>query len=422
VDEPTPSSPRRRPLPPTIRSPFESLLGPEAPLGPSEPSRAAAPSAADEDKRRPLLALFPQSRSAASSGPPIAFSVPANDAGRRPAPGRGVGAPATKASDRYESFYGLSEPPFALSTDPRFFYHSRPHDEVAQHLLSAIRDREGLVVITGDIGTGKTTLCRVVMDQLDRRTLTSLVGEPFGSAEAWLKRILVDFGVMSAEESDRPTPAESLNAALRSFAGSLASLDASAVVFVDDAHGAPPQVFDRIRALCDAGGASNLLQVVLVGQPSLTRRLERPEHRDLKARVAVRAHLTPLPPDEIEAYVVHRLVAGGSNPRLQFSDGALEYLYALSRGVPRVVNLLCDRALVRGYERALSTIDRDVVDMAAEDLDVGLPQPKGARALTMTAAAAGLMVCLAAGGAAAAWVLHDAVQRTMVRWDLTHRR
>jgi general secretion pathway protein A len=322
----------------------------------------------------------------------------------------------------YETFYGLHEPPFALSADPKFFYHSTPHDQVAQRLLTAIRDHEGLVLLTGDMGTGKTTLCRVVTEQLDRRTLTSFVSDHVASGEALLKRMLVDFGVMSPEEGapDRSMTGENLNDALRSFADSLASLDASAVVIVDDAEALPAPVLDRIRTLLDGGSGSNRLQVVLVGQPSLARLLAGPDHRAIDARVAVRAHLAPLPADEIEAYVVHRLAAAGGTSRAQFTDDALAYLHALSRGVPRVVNLLCERALVRGYEHAATIIDRDLVDLAAEDLDVGLPQSPLARALTMTVAVVGFVLCVAIGAAAAAWVFHDAVTRTIARWESTH--
>src|SRR5262249_56812786 len=140
--------------------------------------------------------------------------------------------PPGAAADPYEPFYGLHEKPFALSTDPRFFYHSTPHDAVSQRLLTAIRDREGLVVLTGDIGASKTTLCRTVFEQLDRRTLTSLVDDPFISGEELLKTVLADFGVMSRDELAHGPFAtrHGLSTTLQAFVESLAPLQAGAVV------------------------------------------------------------------------------------------------------------------------------------------------------------------------------------------------
>src|SRR5262249_33948836 len=163
------------------------------------------------------------------------------------------------------------EKPFSLSTDPRFFYHSAPHDAACQQLLTAIRDRSGLVVLTGDLGTGKTTLCRVVVEQLDRRTLTSFIGDRCPSGEALLRRVLADVGV-GGEEGARGFAGTSrdLIVTVRSFVESLASLEARAVVIVDETQQQTPEVLEQLRTLCEAADASSHLQVILVGQPTLT--------------------------------------------------------------------------------------------------------------------------------------------------------
>lgn len=325
--------------------------------------------------------------------------------------------PPIEPPSAYETFYGFVENPFSLSTDPRFFFHSTPHDSVSQQLLTAMRKREGLVVITGDIGAGKTTLCRTVIEQLDRRTLTSLIADPFMTGEDLLKTILVDFGVMSRQElaKGRATRHE-LSTTLLSFVESLAPLEATAIVIIDEAQNLPPDVLEQVRILSEAGETSSLLQVVLVGQPSLTPLLRRKEYKALQQRITVRSTLGPLPFDEIDDYVTHRIAVAGPGARVRFDSAAIDRIHQLSRGLPRVVNLLCDRALSRGFEASAAMIDATLVEAAAEDLDLGEPRSRAGDLAANAVTLITLALCLLLGAAVAARLFHDAFARVLAQF------
>ncbi len=369
--------------------------------------------------RRPLLDLFPPAPLTHERPPgPIAGTATGPRISRGPA----TRSPQPAALDplTYETFYGLNEKPFSLSTDPKFLYHSASHDQVAQELLTAIRRHDGLVLVTGELGVGKTTLCRVIVEELDRRTLTSVVLEPLTSVDDLLQTILVDFGVISRADlarAPRAATRETLTAALKSFLESLNSLQASAVVIIDEAQHLPADVLQQIPTIAEAGDQARTLQVVLVGQPTLTAMLKRSELRLLNEEVAVRSHLGPLAADEIAGYVMHRLGVAGSGSRVDFDDGAMARVHELSDGIPRVVNLLCDRALSRGFEASASVIDAALVDAAAEDLDLG-PNVSEARGLVRRLLVAFALVALMSVGAGGAlWVFRDTVARTIVQWE-----
>lgn len=313
----------------------------------------------------------------------------------------------------YGPFYGFHEPPFGPAADPRFFYHSTSHDHVAQDLLTAIRRREGCVLATGEAGVGKTTICRVVADQLDRRTLTSLLVEPCGTIEDVLRTVLVDFGVMARHEASTPATQEKLTGALASFLASLAPLQASAVVVIDDAHVLPRKVLAELPTLAAAGR----LQVVLVGQPRLTRLLKRPELRALSQQITVRCHVDPLPADEILGYVMHRLATAGSSPRVEFDDAAVARIHELTGGVPRLINLLCDRALTRGCEASASVIDDRLVMLAAETLDLDPPVANGRAAGRILIASLVLGALMLVGAVGALWVFRASVARAIAQWE-----
>jgi general secretion pathway protein A len=321
----------------------------------------------------------------------------------------------------YEGFYGFDERPFTLDTDPRFLYHSEAHDRAAQAMLDAIRRRDGIVMLTGELGMGKTTLCRAVMEQLDRRTLTSLVAAPFVAPEDLLRTVLVDFGVISqADRSVGPLAQASLadlSAALRDFLCSLAPLQAFAVVIIDEAQSLSVDLLKQIVVVADTRGDEQLLQLMLVGQPALAAALLKQGMRQLFQRVSARATLGPLREDEIFGYVTHRLQVAGPSARVEFDAGALEQLHALSRGVPRVVTLLCDRALTAGAQESASTIDERLVRAAAEDLDLAPRVSKTAAAARTAAMAAGFALLMLLGSAAGAFVFRSNVEALVEQWQ-----
>jgi general secretion pathway protein A len=298
---------------------------------------------------------------------------------------------ASPALLTYESYYGLREKPFSLSTDPKFLYKSAAHAGTFEDLLLAIRRREGLIVLTGDIGTGKTTLCKAVLEQLDRKTFTTFVPDPFVTREALLKMLLLDFGVMSIDDlkSGRMTGAShpDLSYPLYDFLKSLVPLQAFAVLIIDEAQNLSASLLEEIRILSDLESPDKLLQVVLVGQLELRARLKQPEMRQLDQRVSARCSLEPLSREGVAGYISHRLrVAGGANDRVQFSSNAIDAVFRVAGGTPRVVNLICDRALYLGHLARKSVIDLEMVAQAVDDLGVGTltPLPSSLAAPTIT--------------------------------------
>jgi type II secretory pathway predicted ATPase ExeA len=272
----------------------------------------------------------------------------------------------------YETFYGLKEKPFSLSSDSRFFYHSRSHAPAFDDLLAGIRRRESLNVLTGDIGTGKTTLCRAVLQNLDRKTFSAFVPDPFASRKDLLKVLLMDFGVMSVDDltSGRLKDASrtELSYLLYEFLDTLTPLQAFAVVIIDEAQNLSLPLLEEIRILSDSDGRERQLQVVLVGQLELREKLKLPEMRQVDQRVSVHCKLEPLGPDGVAGFVAHRLqVAGGSPDRVRFSPEAIGAVYRVSGGVPRLINRICDRALHHGYLRRVGTIDREILEAAIPD-------------------------------------------------------
>jgi type II secretory pathway predicted ATPase ExeA/cell division septation protein DedD len=273
----------------------------------------------------------------------------------------------------YESYYGLREKPFSLASDPRFLYKSVSHALAFNELLTGIRRREGLIVLTGDIGTGKTTLCRAVLEHLDQKTFSTFVPDPFASREDLLKMLLIDFGVMSVDDLKagrlRHASRPDLSYPLYEFLKSLQPLRAFAVLIIDEAQNLSVPLLEEVRILSDLEDGGKLLQVVLVGQLELRASLKLPQMRQVDQRVSVRCDLGPLTRDGLSGYVAHRLhVAGGSPDRIQFADAALDEVYVVSRGVPRLVNLICDRALQHGHRERAAQIQPRLIARATEDL------------------------------------------------------
>ena len=310
----------------------------------------------------------------------------------------------------------VSEPgelPFTLSSDPKFVYHSAAYDRACQEMLTAVGRRDGLVVLTGETGVGKTTLCRAFVDQLDRRTLTSLVVLPCTSAEDLLRRILVDFGVISRANSAAAllTRAD-LESAFHDFLVSLAQVQAFAVVVLGEAQDLPGDVFERLRAWIDLVDGVRLLQVVLVGQPSLLSMFERPGLSQLSRYETVRCVLDGLQRAEVGDYVRHRLSVAGQGQSVEFDDAASERVFVLSGGVPAAVNFLCERALAEGRRTLTATIDESVVEAVARDLQLVPPSTRSEGVPTWATATA-LLLFVLAGAASAAFVFRDQVAALM---------
>src|SRR6266853_4487023 len=304
----------------------------------------------------------------------------------------------------YERYYGFVEKPFSLTPDPKFLYRGQSHGNAFDLLQYAIRRREGFVVVTGDIGTGKTTVCRALLEEIDRRTFTSLVLNPFLSEEDLLRRILQDFGVISRDEVKRGALSgvtkQELIDALYDFLLSLIPLKASAVVIIDEAQNLPRSVLEQIRILSNLEtDKEKLLQIILVGQLNLQPLLRSPEMRQLDQRVSIRFQLDPLDGEGVASYIAHRLTVAGGSGAVRFSTRAVEKIHRLSSGIPRLINLICDRALLAGFAERSNRISVAMVDEAADSLDVQSTDKRGRwslfarRAQLLAGAAVVLLAC-----------------------------
>jgi general secretion pathway protein A len=290
-----------------------------------------------------------------------------------------VKARAREEYAMYEDYYGFVEKPFSLTPDPRYLYRSQSHANAFELLQYGIRRREGFIVVTGDIGTGKTTLCRALLDQLDRKTFTALVLNPFISEDDLLRLILQDFGVVSREEMKRGRLAavsrQALIETLNEFLLSLLPLRAKALLIIDEAQNLPRPILEFIRMLSNLEtDKEKLLQIVMVGQLNLKDVLRSPELRQLDQRVSIRYELRPLGAEETAAYVAHRLTIAGGGAVVSFTPKALQSVYKYSGGIPRVINLLCDRALLAAYSERATRVTPEMVRKGAGSLDLAPPR------------------------------------------------
>jgi general secretion pathway protein A len=312
----------------------------------------------------------------------------------------------------YEEYYGLLAHPFSLTPDLRFVYPSRSHSQALEQVSDALKRREGLIIITGEIGTGKTVLCRAFLETLEPRTFLSVILDPRLSVDDLLQQVLADFGLISlGDPQSRPSAVDrhQLVSTLQRFLATLMSVGAHAVIMIDEAQHLDPTVLEEIRLLSNfETDDAKLLQIVLVGQPNLDEVLRRPDMRQLSQRVARRFELHPLSPDEVQDYIERRLsvaldAEGGRAAelleRVQLTPGAARAVAEISGGIPRIINTVCDQALEIGFERQTRTIDRRAVLAAARRLKLSAPArfglPPGA---SLPAAAALFLTTAALGG------------------------
>ena len=245
----------------------------------------------------------------------------------------------------YEAFYGLSAPPFSITPDPRFVYFSRRHREAFDHLLFGIKERKGFIQITGEVGAGKTTICRTVLEQLRTGYATALILNPVMTGIQLLRAVLHELG-----QNDRGNDRVKLLQRLNAFLLEAAQQDVGVVLFLDEAQDLSEELLEEVRLLSNLETDDRkLLQIVLIGQPELRDRLDRAELRQLRQRITVRYHIDPLDLRETEAYIRHRLSVAGSNGRPAFTPAALRALHRYSSGIPRMVNAVCDKTLLAGY-------------------------------------------------------------------------
>lgn len=271
-------------------------------------------------------------------------------------------------SPMYKSFYNLKENPFNVTADPSFYYSSTHHAEAFSHLLYGIQERKGIIVITGEIGTGKTTLCRTLLNQLDPTIKTAFILNPYFSELQLLQLIVKDLG-LSGPFKNKLAIVEALNAYLLKEA----HLGHNVALIIDEAQNLNVTQLEQVRLLSNLETDKfKLLQIILVGQPELMDKLKLPTLRQLFQRVSVRYHILPLEKSEMKKYIYHRLQLACQNHHLKttvhFTPEALEKIYTFTQGIPRLINILCERALLAGYVAETYSIDEHIIHKSSREV------------------------------------------------------
>ena len=307
----------------------------------------------------------------------------------------------------FEKFFNLVENPFSMSPDPRFLMATPLHREAIAGLVYGVTERKGFMVLTGEAGTGKTTVMRAVADALPETVQFSYVLNPAMSASELLEHVLLDLGVDDVPESKarRMFKLGDLFSA-RHRAGQVSAL------IVDEAHKLAPEVLEEVRLLTNfETNTEKMLQIVLVGQPELGELLQLPDLRQLKQRIALRFKVTPLPPEEVPHYIEHRWVRAGGGANLPFPDEALEMVKQHSQGIPRLINAICENSLLAAYAAGSQTVEPEHVEAVAQNLDLTGEGDDGVEGTEMSA-----MEATAGGGAEMPNLARVPVKKSAKHW------
>ncbi len=270
----------------------------------------------------------------------------------------------------YTSYFGLKENPFNLTPDPLYLFLSPQHSEALNYLLYGVNEKKGFIVITGGIGTGKTTLCRTFLSSLDDSVDSALVFNSAISDTELLRTIIQEYEIKPGRgRATKKRYVDLLNQFLLKNFGN----GRNSVLLIDEAQNLSRSVLEQVRMLSNLETErEKLIQIVLLGQPELEDVLRSPSLRQLNERITVRYHLEPLTREQVEAYIEHRLaVAGNEDGKVQFLPGALRMVHECSGGIPRRINAICDRALLIAYTKETRTIDRRAIRDAARDIGAG---------------------------------------------------
>lgn len=299
----------------------------------------------------------------------------------------------------YERFYELRERPFALSPDPDYLYPSRVHREALDYLRYGLESHAGFIVITGEIGSGKTTLLQTLLRGLDSQTTVARIVNTILEPRELLETILIDFGLDPAGKS-KPLLLRDLAQYLvdQRLAGRMVLL------VIDEAQNLTVAALEELRMLSNLETEkSKLMQIVMVGQPTLREKLNAPELEQLRQRITVSYHLRPLDEDETANYINHRLRRAATGAPLEFPREATDAIHARGRGVPRIVNVICDAALVFGYAEERRLIDLALVQEVLGELEItGVLPPVGATNVTESAPSPAAVAATAASAPRAA--------------------
>jgi general secretion pathway protein A len=269
----------------------------------------------------------------------------------------------------YAQFFGLRQEPFSIAPDPRYLFMSERHREALAHLLYGLGGGGGFVLLTGEIGAGKTTVCRCFLEQVPKRCNVAYIFNPKLTVPELLKSVCDEFRIPFQHQGPGTATVKDYIDPLNEFLLKTHSVGQNNVLIIDEAQNLSADVLEQLRLLTNLEtNERKLLQIILIGQPELRTMLARPELEQLAQRVIARYHLDALSEAESAQYIRHRLAVAGMKKAVPFDAKTLQRIHQLSRGVPRRINLLCDRALLGAYASGSSRIDRQIVDKAAHEV------------------------------------------------------
>lgn len=265
----------------------------------------------------------------------------------------------------YKDFFGLKEKPFNVTADPNFLFFSKKHREAFEHLIYGIKEKKGFLEITGEIGTGKTTLCRALLNQLDEKARTAFILNSNLPEVQLLSAIVTDFGL-----EIKPKTKINILSELNRYLIEQLKLGYNVVLIIDEAQNLRAAQLEQIRLLSNLEtNKEKLIQIILVGQPELKAKLDSPDLEQLRQRIAVRYHILPLDRTEVDDYIYHRLHVAGSDGNIKFGPDAISEIYGYSGGIPRLINMVCDRALLLGFVTETKDISMDMIKQAVEEIE-----------------------------------------------------
>jgi general secretion pathway protein A len=265
----------------------------------------------------------------------------------------------------YLSYFGFTKHPFSLTADPSFLFPSPQHREAMSFLFYGITERKGFLAITGEVGTGKTTLCRAILSRLDRSVNTAFILNSNLTEYQLLQAIVEDFGISITAKNKI-----NLMRALNNFLLEQVVLGNNAVIIIDEAQNLSSGQLEQVRMLSNLETAEQkLLQIVLVGQPQLRKKLDSKGLLQLRQRIPIRFHLTPLTRDEAASYITHRIHVAGGRVWDLFDEKAIDIVYDYSGGVPRLINVVCDKALLAAFALDSRTVNGRIVRASIREIE-----------------------------------------------------
>jgi putative secretion ATPase (PEP-CTERM system associated) len=266
----------------------------------------------------------------------------------------------------YTTFFGFTCKPFQLTPDPDFLFMSRVHKRALTYLNYGVADNSGFILITGEIGTGKTTVIRSMIKNIPQEIKIARINNTKVNSTQLISMINEDFGVDTSGDDKTQMLSKLTNFLITQYAQGGRSM-----IIIDEAQNLSPSLLEEIRLLSNLEtDKSKLLQIILIGQPELNAVLARPELEQLRQRIAVHTHISPLNRDETEAYILHRLRVAGNEDAVTFQDGVMDAVYSFTRGIPRLINITCDFLLLSAFADGITSVDTDLVREITGDLTI----------------------------------------------------